>query len=241
MTASNYQNHAIRGVSGQNAVIYLRTSTEEQHPENQLAACRMFAISRGYRIEREYVEQLSGWKSDVKRPKYDEIRRLAHSGEIQAVIVWALDRWVRNRDSLIEDVGFFPSCGVKFHSVQEAWLESMNLEGPLGKTIRDFLYGLIGSIAQMESDRRSERTKAGLAQARKKGKRLGAPPIEFNKYRAATLLLEGMPTREVAAEVGVSKATIVRFRKEVIQNGSDYLNQASGSDSVVIDTQEGRI
>lgn len=230
----NYQNHE---VGAKNAVIYLRTSTEEQYPENQLQACRQFAISRGYRVEREFIEQLSGWKSNVKRPKYEEIRTLAQAGKIQAVIVWALDRWVRNRDSLIEDLAYFPARGVKFYSVRESWLETMNLEGPLGKTIRDFLYGLIGSIAQMESDRLSERTKAGLERARKNGKRLGQPPVKFNRYRAAKLLADGLSMRKVAEEVGVSTATIYRFSKGSEQFTLEYLKPVSESRSGVIETE----
>ena len=232
MTAPNYQNHE---VAAKNAVIYLRTSTEEQYPENQLEDCRRFAVSRGYRVEREFVEQLSGWRREVKRPIYEEIRAMAHTGEINAVIVWAIDRWVRQRDTLIEDLTYFPRCGVKFHSVKEEFIEVMNIEGPLGKTIREFMYGLLGSIAEMESQRLSDRTKLGLERARRKGKVLGAPRAKFNKYRAAKLLLEGVPTSQVALEVGVSKATIVRFRKEVVQGNYEYLKEGSESESGVIE------
>jgi putative DNA-invertase from lambdoid prophage Rac len=227
---SNTDNHA---VATKNAVIYLRTSTEEQHPENQLDDCRRFAVSRGYRVEREFVEQLSAWKKDLKRPDYEEVRRLATAGSIDAVIVWSLDRWVRNRDTLIEDLGYFPQLGVRFHSVQESWLESVNIEGPLGKTIREFLYGLLGSIAQMESDRLSERTKRGLDRARRAGKRLGAPKAKFNRHRAAGLISEGWSDKRVADEVGVSKATIVRFRKGQADNYRSFINEAARAETGV--------
>ena len=222
-------------VAAKNAVIYLRTSTEEQHPENQLEDCRRFAVSRGYRVEREFVERLSAWKKDLKRPDYEEVRRLANAGFIDAVIVWSLDRWVRNRDTLIEDLGYFPQSGVKFHSVQEAWLESVNIEGPLGKTIREFLYGLLGSIAQMESDRLSERTKRGLERARRSGKTLGAPRARFNRHRAAGLLADGWSDKRVADEVGVSKATIVRFRKGDAINYQSFINEGVPAESGVIE------
>lgn len=138
--------------------IYLRTSTTEQDPENQKSACVKFARSRGYEIKEIYIEKLSGYKQIV-RPEYDKIKQLAHKGEINAVIVWALDRWVRNRDTLLEDVTMLRNCNVKLHSVQEQWLEAINLDGSLGKTIQEFLLGLIGSLGEMESQRRSERVK----------------------------------------------------------------------------------
>ena len=137
--------------------IYLRTSTREQFPEKQKEECIIFAKARGYEIEGIYEEQLSGFK-DIVRPQYEAVKEKARTGKINAVIVWALDRWVRNRDTLLEDVTILRNYGVKLHSVKEAWLEAVNIDGSLGKTIQDFLLGLIGSLAEMESQRKSERT-----------------------------------------------------------------------------------
>lgn len=139
-------------------VIYLRTSTSEQFPEKQKQECVMFAEARGYQVDGIFQEQLSGFK-DIIRPQYELVKEKARKGEVQAVICWALDRWVRNRDTLLDDVTILRNYGVKLHSVKEAWLEAINIDGALGKTIQDFLLGLIGSLAEMESQRKSERTK----------------------------------------------------------------------------------
>jgi DNA invertase Pin-like site-specific DNA recombinase len=139
-------------------LIYLRTSTVEQHPEKQKNECEQFAKDKGYEIIEVLEEQISGWK-DIDRPAYNKVKELARKGKINAVIVWALDRWVRNRDTLLEDVSILRNYGCKIHSVKEAWLEAINIEGSLGKTIQDFLLGLLGSIAEMESQRKSERVK----------------------------------------------------------------------------------
>lgn len=140
------------------ADIYLRTSTSEQFPEKQKLECVEFAQLKGYQILEIHQEQISGYK-DVTRPKYELVKERARSGKISAVIVWSLDRWIRNRDTLLEDVTILRNYGVKIHSVKEAWLETINVDGALGKTIQDFLLGLIGSLAEMESQRKSERTK----------------------------------------------------------------------------------
>lgn len=152
------------------AVIYLRTSTIEQDPENQKSACLEFAKARGYDVEDILIEKLSGYKQIV-RPKYEKIKQLAHEGKINAVIVWALDRWVRNRDTLLDDVTFLRKSNVKLHSVQEQWLEAVNLDGSLGKTIQEFLLGLIGSLGEMESQRRSERVKIAYNLQKNKDKK----------------------------------------------------------------------
>ena len=143
------------------AVIYVRTSTEDQEPSNQIKDCMQFAESRGYEVVDTFVEKLSGYKQ-IERPYYNKVKEMAHRGQVNAVIVWALDRWVRNRDTLIEDVSVLRNYNCKLHSIKDAWLESINVDGPLGKTIQEFLLGLLGSLAQMESDRKSERVKLAV-------------------------------------------------------------------------------
>ena len=151
------------------AAIYIRTSTTEQVPENQIKSCQDFAVSRGYEVEGIYKEQLSGFK-DIERPQYNLVKNKAFKGEINAVIVWALDRWVRNRETLLDDVTLLRNYNCKLHSVQEAWLEAINIEGSLGKTIQDFLLGLIGSIGEMESSRKSERVKIAFERYKKENR-----------------------------------------------------------------------
>lgn len=141
--------------------IYIRTSTVKQEPQNQQMACEEFARVRGYEIEGIYLEKISGWKQ-IHRLQYEIIKEKARCGKISAVVVWRLDRWIRNRDTLLEDVTTLKNYGCKIHSVQEAWLEAINIEGALGQTIRDFLLGLIGSLAEMESQVKSERVKLAI-------------------------------------------------------------------------------
>jgi len=143
------------------AIIYLRTSTEDQEPENQKKECLEFARNRGYEVTEILLEKLSGFKQ-IDRPEYEKVKEKARKGEIKAVIVWALDRWVRNRDTLLEDTTILRNYGCKIHSVKEAWLEAINIEGSLGKTIQEFLLGLMGSIGEMESQRKSERVKLAV-------------------------------------------------------------------------------
>ncbi len=179
--------------------IYLRTSTKEQNPELQKNDCINFAISKGYEIDCIEEEKLSGFK-DIERPKYEMIKEKARRGEIKAVIVWALDRWVRNRDTLIEDVTILRTYGCKIHSVKEAWLEAINIEGSLGKTIQEFLLGLIGSLGEMESQRKSERMI--IAYKGYSGSSWGRPELakEVNE-QIIDLFLKGHSLREIREKV----------------------------------------
>lgn len=182
------------------AVIYIRTSTAEQHPEKQLNDCKIFAEQRGYEIIEVFEEKISAFKK-VKREQYDAIKQLAHEGKINAVIVWALDRWVRNRDTLLDDVTMLRMNNIKLHSVKEQWLEAINIEGSFGKTIQDFLLGLVGSMAEMESQRKRERTI--MAYKNHKGKKWGRAKIITKDIieKVLNASKEGMSIRKISQEV----------------------------------------
>jgi len=183
------------------AIIYLRTSTEEQHPEKQEQECIALANNKGYEILDIKIEKLSAYKQIV-RPEYESIKELARKGEIKAVIVWALDRWVRNRDTLLEDVTILKSYGCKLHSVKDSWLEAMNIEGALGRTLQDFMLGLIGSLAELESERKAERVK--MAYKSHKGN-WGRPKTHTNKKKLVWELREqGKSIRQISKEVSLS-------------------------------------
>jgi DNA invertase Pin-like site-specific DNA recombinase len=181
------------------AIIYTRTSTAEQHPEKQRQECIEFAKQRGYEVIEILEEKLSGFKQ-IDRPQYEKVKQLAHEGKVQAVIVWALDRWVRNRDTLLEDVTMLRIAGVKLHSVKEQWLEAVNVEGSLGKTIQDFLLGIVGSLAEMESQRKRERT---LMAYKNRVKDWGRPAKITDKLKQEVVKLhrQGCSVREIAQSV----------------------------------------
>lgn len=182
------------------AVIYLRVSTKDQNPKLQMNECMTFAKNKGYDIVAVFEENLSAFKKDIVRPDYEEVKEMARKGEVKAVIVWALDRWVRSRETLIQDVVILRNYGCKLHSVKEAWLEAINIDGPLGNTIQDFLLGLIGSLSEMESQRKSERVK--LAFESHEGKNWGRPSLpEKTRLEVIKLWKEGKSMREISKSI----------------------------------------
>ena len=93
------------------------------------------------------------------------------------MLVWALDRLSREGPlAILTIVNRLKNYGVKVLSYQESWTEA---PGELG----ELLYALTGWVARMESQRRSERTKAGLARVKAQGKRLGRPPGSKDKRK----------------------------------------------------------
>ena len=150
--------------------LYLRVSTVDQTSENQRLQLEDFARGRGWEITAVYAENESAWKAGHQK----ELARLLHDSrngrrKYDLVLVWALDRLSREGAAAILNlVNQFKLFGVKVISLQESWTEA---PGEIGEV----LFSIAGWAARMESNRKSERTKAGLERALKQGKVLGRP------------------------------------------------------------------
>ncbi len=151
-------------------VIYLRVSSSEQTIENQLPALQNWVAVRGHKLVQVYSENESAWKSGHQR----ELARLLNdlrSGKrkVDICLVWALYRLSREGVAAILNlVDRFKRYGVRVVSLQELWTEAPG-------DMADLLYAITGWVANFESRRKSERTKAGLARAVAEGKKLGRP------------------------------------------------------------------
>jgi len=143
--------------------IYARVSTTEQDTENQLAVLQDWARARGFEVVSVYQEQESAWKAGHQ----SELAKLiedAHKLKFEAVLVWALDRLSREGSlAILQFIDKLKRYGVKVTSYQESWTEAPG-------ELAEVLYAIAGWVARMESQRRSERVKAGLERARRENK-----------------------------------------------------------------------
>lgn len=148
--------------------IYARVSTDEQTEENQIAPLLNFAGQRGYEVHEIYREQASAWKNGHQR----ELSRLfedARRGKFQIVLVWALDRLTREGSlTILQYYRRFSEYGVSCISISESWTEYPSEVKPL-------LLAVMAWIAEQESKRKSERTKAGMIRAAAAGVHCGRP------------------------------------------------------------------
>ena len=102
-------------------IIYIRTSTEEQNPENQFKDCASLCDSEYEVVE----EKKSAWKDDYKREGFNEILKSIKQRECNELIVWDLDRIYRNRMKLI---AFFKEAkyyDCKIRSYRQKFLEDI--------------------------------------------------------------------------------------------------------------------
>ena len=127
-----------------------------------------WAYQRGFEVVNIYQEKESAWKNGHQR-ELSHLLEDARKRRFDAVLVWALDRLSREGPlAILTIVDRLKKCSVKVISYQESWTEAPG-------DLADLLYALTGWVARMESQRRSERTKAGLDRVKAQGKRLGRP------------------------------------------------------------------
>ncbi len=150
------------------AAIYARVSTEDQTVDNQVAALEEWATQRGFEVSEYYLESESAWRKG-HQTQLKQLLADSRRHKFDLVLVWALDRLSREGSAAILNlVNILKLYGVQVLSYQESWTEA---PGEIG----EILYAIAGWVAKMESERRSERTKAGLARVKAQGKRLGRP------------------------------------------------------------------
>ena len=158
------------------AGLLLRVSDSGQHTENQLPDLQAWANRRGLEIVQIYELQESAWRGAHEK-MLSQVYRDARQGKFQVLLVWALDRLSREGPlATLEIVHRLGKAGVQVWSYQEPWTEA-------GGEMLDLLLAIAGWVARMESNRRSERTKAGLQRAISQGKRLGRPPGSKDKRK----------------------------------------------------------
>lgn len=157
-------------------VFYTRVSTGDQDTANQLRVLTEWAEQRGFEIFKIYEEEESAWKAGHQKQLAALIAN-ARLRRFQAVLVWSLDRISREGAlAILTFVQKLSGYGVKVLSYQESWTEA---PGEIG----ELLFVLTGWVARIESQRRSERTKAGLARVKDQGKRLGRSAGSKDKKR----------------------------------------------------------
>ena len=191
--------------------IYARVSTDKkgQDPENQLRQLRIWCDHMEYEVVAEYVEHESGGKGVDRRPQYARLFEDAARRKFDMVLVWALDRFSRSGlTATVVDLQRLNSHGVAFHSYSEPHLSTDN------ELVRDVLLAVLASLAKLERQKISERTKAGLERARAKGRHLGRAPFSIVKPEKLRMALGvGWSWHAVSVHLGIPYSTVKKHAR----------------------------
>lgn len=187
--------------------IYARVSTNGngQSPEMQIRELREYVERRGWTLAGEYVDVgISGAKD--RRPELDRLMAEAHKRRFDVVCVWRFDRFARSVSHLLRALETFKTLGIEFVSFSE----QMDTSTPAGKMV----FTVLGAVAELERSLIVERVKAGLRNAKAKGKQLGRPKRILDMKRIATLRAQGLGWKRIASELEVGVGTLYRFAEE---------------------------
>ncbi len=187
--------------------IYARVSTSNngQDPTMQTRELREYAERRGWTVAGEYVDiGISGTKEN--RPELDRLMGDAHRRRFDAVVVWKFDRFARSVSHLLRALETFKAQGIEFVSFSE----QLDTSTPAGKLV----FTVLGAVAELERSLIVERVKAGLRNARAKGKRLGRPRVVVDRSRIATLRAQGLGWKKIARQLNCGVSTVLRAAGE---------------------------
>ena len=182
------------------AAIYARVSTANngQDPRVQTRELQEYCQRRGWTVAGEYVDiGISGTKE--KRPELDRLLADAHRRRFDAVVVWRFDRFARSVSHLLRALENFQALGIEFVSLSE----QMDTSTPTGKMV----FTVLGAVAELERSLIVERVKAGLRNARAKGKTLGRPRAVVDARQIATLRAQGRSWRLISQTMKIPPST----------------------------------
>lgn len=173
---------------------YGRVSTDQQTTQSQQDALEQAGC------DRIFIETASGARTD--RTVLKEALDFMREGDMFVVV--RLDRAARSLSHLISLLNDLDQRGISFHSINEN-IDTSSAGGRL-------VFNIFGAIAEFERDLIRERTQAGLAAARKRGRVGGRPKkLDANQIEAAKVMFaNGTPAVEIASAFSISVPTLYR-------------------------------
>jgi DNA invertase Pin-like site-specific DNA recombinase len=190
--------------------LYLRVSQADQKTENQLIDLKRVAEQRGWQIVDTYVDHAVSGKRD-SRPQLDRLRKDAKQGKLDVVAAWSVDRLGRSLHHVVNLLAELTEERVAVYLHQQA-VDSTTSAGKA-------MLGMCAVFAEFEWNSTSDRIKAGIARARKEGKKIGAPSTVTAKTERRILELRHstkppMGVLKIASTVGCGTSTVQRVLSE---------------------------
>jgi DNA invertase Pin-like site-specific DNA recombinase len=186
--------------------LYARISTAQHHqdPEVQLRELRAYLVQRDLASAGEYVDAgISGTRAS--RPALDRLMRDARAHLFDVVLVWKFDRFARSAIHLARALEEFKGLGIAFVS----YTEQVDTATPAGKLV----FTILGAVAEMERELIVERIRAGLRNARAKGRRLGRPALGLAPRDVHAAVTRHGTVTAAARALGVSYGTAWALNK----------------------------
>ena len=193
------------------AAIYARVSTLNcgQDPTIQTRELAEYCQRRGWEVFDFYVDKGVSGKKD-SRPQLNRMMEDAHARRFDVVIVWRFDRFCRSVSHLLRALETFNALGIQFVSL----CEQVDTSTPTGKLV----FTVLGAVSEGERNLIAERVRAGLRNAKAKGKTLGRPKADVDVAQIESLRASGHSWRTIARMLGLSVGTVHAATRTQNQN-----------------------
>jgi DNA invertase Pin-like site-specific DNA recombinase len=183
------------------AAIYVRVSTNEQETGMQETELREYCEHRDWSVIVYQDKGQSGAKND--RPALNDLLGDLRKRKVDVIVVWALDRLARSLKQLLNIADECKSLGADLVSLKQ----NVDTTLPAGR----LTFQVLGAVAEFEREMLRERVRAGMAQARRAGKRVGRPArrqfCSSDIEKMKILRSQGTSVRQLAAQFGTTQWT----------------------------------
>lgn len=166
----------------------------------QVSELTEYANRRGFEIVGIFTDIASGGQDN--RPELNKLLALARQRKIDVLLVWKTDRLGRSLRHLVNVISELDALGVAFVSLKDA----LDFSTPAGR----LMFHVVAAMSQFEKDLIRERVRAGMANARRKGVKLGRKPVAFDINELRRLRSEGRSYESIARETGLSTGLVFR-------------------------------
>jgi len=199
--------------------IFARVSKGQQDYTRQIKDLTTYSKMQEYQVVKVIAEKVSGAKKNKDRDGINDLLQLASEGSVKKVLVSEVSRLGRRTSDVLHVMELLTDQGVSVY-VQNFNMETLNRDGSRNP-ITQFLFTMLAEFSRLERESLIQRINSGLAEAKRKGIRLGRkpgsviPPKKFlEKYQDAVQMLnEGKTIREVAASCCIGTATVQKVKK----------------------------
>lgn len=187
--------------------IYARVSTiDKQDLDTQLLPLREYCRARWFEIYKEYTDKMSWWKES--RPELDKLLEDAYKRKYDSVLVFRFDRFSRSTSQLIRSLDLFNNLNINFIS----YSENIDTSSPAWKV----LFTMISAFSEFEKSIIQERVRAWLNKARKQGKILWRPKIDWDIDKIAELRERWFSFDKIAKKMKLKKTYVYYTYKEYL-------------------------
>jgi DNA invertase Pin-like site-specific DNA recombinase len=201
------------------ACLFIRVSTAQQDYDRQISDLTEYCQQKGYEIAKVIATKITGTKTLADRQDLQELLTAASRNEFQKIIVTEISRIGRNARDIRNTIDQLHKKKIAVVFKNLGGLESIDESGN-ESFVTNIIIAIYSELAQEEKRILSERIKSGLAEARRKGKRMGRPEgvediFDLKKKYAKLIsdLQKGSSLTECCKLHDLSRNTVIKIKK----------------------------